>query len=156
MDEQLQARLEEIEQRIGGTWRRFASRSGKSSRSSKRPSASTSAGRNNHGPGGGFCRVRPPDRRAWVVKGCLVGDWGGLPLGGELTAMPAWLIPYWIADLLVTLGLLLIGLGSAGLALIWLRTRLGGAISKASLRSGRPIRTRCASARNASETVWTL
>ena len=69
----------------------------------------------------------------------------------ELTAMPAWLIPYWIADMLVTLGLVLIGarLGRprphlaphtarrwaapcphqarpAGLALIWLRTRLGG------------------------------
>jgi hypothetical protein len=40
--------------------------------------------------------------------------------------MPAWLIPYWIADLLVTLGLVLIGLDSAGLALIWLRRRLGG------------------------------
>ena len=59
--------------------------------------------------------------------------------------MPAWLIPYWIADVLVTLGLVLMGLGSAGvashlarlgggrrlvlievLALIWLRTRLGG------------------------------
>jgi hypothetical protein len=40
--------------------------------------------------------------------------------------MPAWLIPYWIADMLVTLGLVLIGLGSAGLALIWLRRRLGG------------------------------
>jgi hypothetical protein len=40
--------------------------------------------------------------------------------------MPAWLIPYWIADMLVTLGLVLIGLGSAGFALLWLRTRLGG------------------------------
>ena len=40
--------------------------------------------------------------------------------------MPAWLIPYWIADVLMTLGLVLIGVGSAGLALIWLRTRLGG------------------------------
>ena len=55
--------------------------------------------------------------------------------------MPAWLIPYWIADMLMTLGLVLIGVGSAGLALIWLRTRLGGGISKASLRSGRPIPT---------------
>jgi hypothetical protein len=44
----------------------------------------------------------------------------------ELTAMPAWLIPYWIADVLVTLGLVVMGLGSAGIALIWLRTRLGG------------------------------
>jgi hypothetical protein len=44
----------------------------------------------------------------------------------DLTAMPAWLIPYWIADMLVTLGLILIGLGSVGLALIWFRTRLGG------------------------------
>jgi hypothetical protein len=40
--------------------------------------------------------------------------------------MPAWLIPYWIADMLTTLGLVLIGVGLAGLALIWLRTRLGG------------------------------
>ena len=55
--------------------------------------------------------------------------------------MPAWLIPYWIADMLMTLGLVLIGVGSAGLALIWLRTRLGGGISKASLRSGSPIPT---------------
>jgi hypothetical protein len=55
--------------------------------------------------------------------------------------MPAWLIPYWIADMLMTFGLVLIGVGSAGLALIWLRTRLGGGISKASLRSGRPIPT---------------
>jgi hypothetical protein len=42
------------------------------------------------------------------------------------TAMPAWLIPYWIADLLVTLGIVLIGLASAGLALVWLRAWLGG------------------------------
>jgi hypothetical protein len=55
--------------------------------------------------------------------------------------MPAWLIPYWIADMLMTLGLVLIGVGSAGLAFTWLRTRLGGGISKASLRSGRPIPT---------------
>ena len=55
--------------------------------------------------------------------------------------MPAWLIPYWITDMLMTLGLVLIGVGSAGLALTWLRTRLGGGISKASLRSGRPIPT---------------
>jgi hypothetical protein len=40
--------------------------------------------------------------------------------------MPAWLIPYWIADMMMTLGLVLIGLGVAGLALIWLRTRLRG------------------------------
>ena len=40
--------------------------------------------------------------------------------------MPAWLIPYWIADMLTTLGLVLIGVGLAGLAFIWLRTRLGG------------------------------
>jgi hypothetical protein len=40
--------------------------------------------------------------------------------------MPAWLIPYWIADLLMTVSLVLIGVGSAGLALLWLRTRLGG------------------------------
>ena len=40
--------------------------------------------------------------------------------------MPAWLIPYWIADMLMTLGLVLIGIGLAGLALIWLRTRLSG------------------------------
>jgi hypothetical protein len=39
--------------------------------------------------------------------------------------VPAWLIPYWIADMLVTLGLILIGVGAAGLALIWLPTRLG-------------------------------
>ena len=38
--------------------------------------------------------------------------------------MPAWLIPYWIADMLTTL--VLIGLGLAGLAFIWLRTRLSG------------------------------
>ena len=30
--------------------------------------------------------------------------------------MPAWLIPYWIADMLMTLGLVLIGVGSAGTA----------------------------------------
>jgi len=40
--------------------------------------------------------------------------------------MPAWLIPYRIADMLMTLGLVLIGVGLAGLALIWLRTQLGG------------------------------
>ena len=40
--------------------------------------------------------------------------------------MPAWLIPYWVADMLTTLGLVLLGVGLAGLALIWLRTRLGG------------------------------
>ena len=40
--------------------------------------------------------------------------------------MPAWLIPYWIADMMMTVGLALIGLGAAGLALIWLRTRLVG------------------------------
>jgi hypothetical protein len=40
--------------------------------------------------------------------------------------MPTWLIPYWVADLMMTLGLVLVGLGSAGLVLIWLRTRLRG------------------------------
>lgn len=46
----------------------------------------------------------------------------GLP---PLWEMPAWLIPYWIADMLTTVGFVLIGVGSAGFVLIWLRKRVG-------------------------------